>query len=439
LAKQTPGNLRKLPDAKNSVRLYGEFLMPTAPPIQMARSTEERINELAAHLTRAHAIDPAAIQVVKAPLRLCPLGAHIDHQLGPVTGMTIDQSILLAFAPTDDGLVHVNSVNFNNPRQFYLENVPPYQPRDWGNYTRGAVEALKKRYRLQQGLVGVIGGDMPVGGLSSSAAVTIAYLLALETVNGLTVSPRENIELVRYTENEYIGLNNGILDQSVILFSDARHLTLIDPQSMIIDQIASPRPDAFEILVVYSGLTRALVGTNYNNRVAECQQAAGLLLNYQPHNGQQPPPPRLRYIEPETFLTAGHHLPAPLKRRATHYFGEMQRVDDGVQAWRNGNLEQFGALMNESGASSIHQYECGSPHLITLYEILRATPGVYGARFSGAGFRGNCIALIDPHARDAIAAAVHHRYPVTHPAEAEAYSIHFCRPDGNAQLIPWSK
>jgi galactokinase/galacturonokinase len=90
--------------------------------------------------------------------------------------------------------------------------------------------------------------------------------------------------------------------------------------------------------------------------------------------------------------------------------------------------------MTESGESSIRNYECGSPQLITLYETLAAAPGVYGTRFSGAGFRGNCIALIDPAYREQIADEVHARYPAAHPDEAPRYSIHFCQLDGAAQL-----
>ena len=116
----------------------------------------------------------------------------------------------------------VESEGFEPPVSFDLADVPPYTPGDWGNYIRGAVLALQQNYRLTYGLAGVVGSDMPIGGLSSSAAVTIAYLLALEAANGLDVSPKENVDLVRFTENRYIGLNNGILDQSVILFSERK-------------------------------------------------------------------------------------------------------------------------------------------------------------------------------------------------------------------------
>ena len=409
----------------------------SAPPVRVARPESEQIEQLVSHLQRTAGVEREAIRVVKSPLRICPLGAHIDHQLGVVTGMTIDQSIFLAFAPTADGSVHVESRNFSPPVSFRLDDVPPCRRGDWGNYLRGAARALGRRRRLERGLVGVVGGEMPIGGLSSSAAVTTAYLLALETANGLDVSPAENISLVRYTENTYIGLNNGILDQSVILFSERGSLTVIDCDTLQIERVpASFSADDYEILVVYSGLSRGLVGTDYNNRVAECQEAARLLLPYA--GGADAPDPRLRRVPPPVFEAEGHRLPPVLRRRARHYFGEIRRVAEGVSAWRAGDLSRFGALMNESGESSIRYYECGSPQLITLYETLRQAPGVYGTRFSGAGFRGCCIALIDPAARESIAEAVHRRYPAAHPEQASAYSIHFCRPDGRAGVVSGS-
>lgn len=407
------------------------------PPVQTARPEPERIEAMVSYLTDTYQVDPATVRVVKSPLRICPLGAHIDHQLGQVTGMTIDRSILLAFAPRPDRTILLDSLGFKPPVTFNLDDVPPYRRGDWGNYIRGAVLALQRNYRLKQGLVGVIDGEMPIGGLSSSAAVTIAYLLALETINELDISAETNVSLVRFTENEYIGLNNGILDQTVILYSRRNHLTLIDCASFQIDQVPTMlSTHDFEILSVYSGVTQALVGTDYNSRVAECQAAASLLLTRRGPDldGIEP---RLRHVEPAIFQAEGHRLPAKLQQRATHYFGEMQRVVDGVAAWRAGDLKQFGRLMSESGESSIKYYECGCSPLISLYEILRETPGVYGVRFSGAGFRGNCIALIDPTAREAIAEALHCRYPAAHPEHSEVYSIHFCQPENAARLVTW--
>lgn len=411
-----------------------EFTATSAiPPVRLARSEAEQIEQVVAHLQQNFAVNPADIAVVKAPLRICPLGAHIDHQLGLVTGMTIDQSIIMAFAPTTNGLVRVESLNFPSQVNFQLDAVPPYGKGDWGNYIRGAVLALQREHHLAHGLVGVVGGEMPIGGLSSSAAVTVAYLLALEAINRLALSPAENVGMVRYTENIYIGLKNGILDQTVILYNERDHLTLIDCESFDVERIPAPaKTDPYEILVVYSGVTHVLVGTDYNNRVAECRAAAESLLGFA--GKAIPADPRLRHVRPEIFQAEGQRLPDKLHKRATHFFGEMQRVRDGVLAWQAGDLRRFGELVTASGESSIKYYESGSPQLITLYEILRDASGVYGTRFSGAGFRGCCIALVDPAARESIAEAVHRRYPAAHPQEAQIYSIHYCQPDGPAQL-----
>ena len=398
-------------------------------------SEANRIDRLIDHLQHQHAIPAADVRVVRAPLRISPLGAHIDHQLGCVTGMTIDQSVLLAFAPAPSGVdkdkVCVESLNFEGATSFALGDIPPFAAGDWGNYLRGAAQALREAHNIEHGLVGVIDGRLPIGGLSSSAAVTVAYLLALETVNDLAIIPLDNVDLVTRVEHGYIGLRNGILDQTTILFGRENHLTHIDCQSRAITQIpvADDAPP-FDILVVYSGLSRSegLVGTGYNSRVAECQQAARQL-------GDAAADPRLRHVAPEVFAARGDGLPEKPRRRASHYFGEMQRVTNGVQAWQAGDLAQFGTLINQSGASSVHQYECGSPQLITLYEILSQQAGVYGARFSGAGFRGSCVALIDPSAGGKIIEAVHADYPQAHPAQAERYSLHRCQSAGAAQVI----
>ena len=373
------------------------------------------------------------IRVIYSPLRISPLGAHVDHQDGLVTGMTLDRVLLLAFVRRVDRRICVESRNFPGRAEFDLDDVPPMSPGDWGNYIRGAVLALKRKYELRVGIDAVVEGRMPIGGLSSSAAVGVAYLLALETANGLEVSPRENIEHDRYIENGYLGLKNGILDQSVILMSDRDHLTYLDCQSFEFQKLPTAADNGhFEILVAYSGLARSLTSTDYNSRVTECQQAARMMLEW---IGEPiPEQPRLRMVPEEVCDDLIHRLPTPLDRRARHFFTEIRRVRRGVEAWQTGNLEEMGRLINKSGASSVYDYESGCPHLITLYNILRECPGVYGARFSGGGFRGSCIGLVNPAYREEIVAAIDARYPVVHPDVADLYSVHFCKLDGPARL-----
>ncbi len=398
-------------------------------------SDEPPIVQLKRRLKAISGCGDGDIQVVRSPLRVSPLGAHVDHQDGLVTGMTLDRAIYLAFVPREDDLVRVESLNFPGRVAFSLRDVPPKAAGDWGNYARGAALALKQSYDIEQGLDAVVIGTMPIGGLSSSAAVGIAYLLALEIVNDLQVTPRENIELDRYIENVYLGLRNGVLDQSVILLSDRGCLTYLDCRSMEIQRIPTvANPDEFEVLVVYSGIRKALAGTDYNSRVSECQAAARLLLSWSglpSPNGAS----RLRLVPPDVYTKYGDRLPAPLDRRARHFFTELRRVEEGVVAWRDGDLEAVGALIRASGASSVYNYESGCPHLTTLYHILCECPGVYGARFSGGGFRGSCIALSDPQAREEIRAFVASRYPKAHPDIVESYSIHFCQTHEAARLL----
>jgi galactokinase len=371
--------------------------------------------------------------MVRSPLRVCPLGAHVDHQDGLVSGMTLDRALMLAFVPRIDRHVCIESLNFGGCIEFDLDEVPPKVNSDWGNYVRGAVQALQQHYDLQAGIDGVVEGTMPIGGLSSSAAVGVAYLLALEAANGLDVPPIENIEHDRYIENAYLGLKNGILDPSIILMSDQDHLTFLDCQAIEFAKYSTPVDNGqFEIVVAYSGLVRSLTHTDYNNRVNECQEAARLLLRWA--GLPVPEQVRLRAVPEPAYEQYKHQLPAPLDRRARHFFTEIQRVRDGVTAWSAGDLQEMGQLINESGASSVNDYESGSPHLITLYNILRQCPGVYGARFSGAGFRGSCIALADPEARQEIVAAIDRGYPDKHPDVAQVYSVHFCGTGGPACL-----
>lgn len=293
---------------------------------------------------------------------------------------------------------------------------------------------MQQSYALRCGLDGVIAGSLPIGGLSSSAAAGVAYLMALAAVNALTLSHDDLIALDQYVENVYLGLNNGILDQSIIVAGRKGNLLHVDCLSNERRRLDAPEGmPPFAVLVVHSGVTQALVTTGYNQRVAECEAAARHLLEM----AGEPVPdrPRLRSVPKSLFEVHGVGLPDSLRRRARHFFSENDRVAEGLQAWASGDLVRFGALVNASGQSSIDNYECGSPPLIALYEILRDTKGVYGTRFSGAGFRGACAALIDPARREGIEEDVRLRYPEQCPEYREQFTIHVCETDDGARIV----
>ncbi len=373
------------------------------------------------------------VAVVRAPYRICPLGAHIDHQLGTVTAMALDQAVHVAFAPSGSGEVVLNSMDFPGEIRFSIDHVPPARRGDWGNYARGAVQALQQRCHLRTGICGVTAGRMDGGGLSSSAAIGVALLLALQHANSLKVSPEENIDLDQRIENDYLGLRNGILDQAAIMLSRCDQLTWID--CLTRDSRLLPPPEnaqGFEILIVFSGLKQTLVATDYNQRVQECSTAAEKLLAAA---GRPDAPRMLRSVTPEQYDACKHVLRGAEARRAKHFFDEMDRVQQGLKAWDDGDWHRFGQLINQSGVSSIDNYQCGCPPLIDLYQILRDTPGVLGARFSGAGFRGCCVALVETHSGESAAESILARYRQQHPDLADAAYSLVCQTADGAAVI----
>lgn len=379
------------------------------------------------------------VRWVRAPYRICPLGAHIDHQHGTVTALAIDHAVHLAFAPSEEPAVRMASLAFPGEVSFPLDRIPGKTAGDWGNYPRGAAFALGRGGALARGLVGVTSGRLSDLGLSSSSAVGLACLLALGAVNGRAMPPAELIRLNQAMENEYLGLRNGILDQAAILLSRAGSLTVIDcrafaagsgvsgarglpPGIRRVRYPAGGRP--FVFLVATSGLLRSVVSTAYNRRVAECAEAAGHLLSAA---GRPVAGARLADVRPEEYEANRGRLPEPLARRAAHFFGETRRVREGIAHWRRGDLARFGALMSESGLSSIEKYECGCEPMNDLYRILVRAPGVRGARFSGAGFRGCCVALAEPDAAGDAADFILREYAARHPGPAQDARVLVCR------------
>lgn len=383
------------------------------------------------------------VRIVISPYRICPLGAHIDHQGGTVSAMTINKGIILGFVPSDDSQVLLRSAQFEGEVRFRVDEIqhPKHiaksngkvqvNPTDkeeeykWGSYAKGALYALQRTGNdLSQGITGFIYGTegLDSSGLSSSAAAGIAYLSALESANNLTVSPTENIEYDRLIENEYLGLKNGILDQSAILLSSYGCLTCMNCKTKTHKLIYPPgfqennktvTKNAFKILLAFSGLKQALTtNPGYNRRVSECQEAAKALLHA---SGKEDVEPILSNVEPEEYEAYKSNLQPDVAKRAEHYFSENVRVLKGLEAWASGNLEDFGKLISASGLSSIQNYECGCEPLIQLYEVLLKAPGVYGARFSGAGFRGCCVALVKADCAEEAASFVRDEYPKLQP------------------------
>ena len=361
------------------------------------------------------------------PYRISPLGAHIDHQYGKINGLALDKGIHIAYSPKHNGVVELKSLNFPKRAQFHVASIPDEKVGDWADHMRGAAKMLAEKYPLRMGLSAVIEGTLPVGGLSSSAAVIIAFLSALAKVNNITLGEWEIIMMAKAAENKYVGVNCGKLDQSCEVLSRKDHLLYMDCKDDSYELIPlNPAMKPFKIAVLFSGLERSLATSAYNLRQDECKAAAYSLLAYAGMDYGKFIDTRLRDVPADVFEMYKDRLPENFRKRATHYFSEIARAEAGAEAWRKGDLDEYGKLVFASGKSSVENYECGCPELITMYNIMTETEGIYGGRFSGAGFKGCCMALIDPDKAEEIERTVTDRYLKVYPELTGKYSFHLC-------------
>ena len=417
-----------------------------------------------------------------SPYRVCPLGAHVDHQHGLVTGFAIDKGVDLWFnitntdSPDDtdkktntncsndsnqrpDSLVVLDSETFSGHVEFDIAAPTLMKQGNWGDYARGAKFALQKRFQLKTGITGVIKGSLPVGGLSSSAAVLIAYVMAFAKANNITLAPFEVMTIASEAEREYIGLNNGLLDQACIALGKKDHLLMLDCESdeyrlipfggqantnLTNDTNNKANTDGtdntdsklpFEFAIFFSGLTRSLMSSDYNLRVTECKTAAWIVQAYENVPLKTHDKTFLRDVPESMYRRHRDEMPPRFARRAEHFFGEHKRVREGVTAWETGNLEWLGSLSKASCESSIHNYECGSPELIAIYNAMLTTDGIYGGRFSGAGFKGACIALVDPAKKESIEKEITEKYLELFPQYKNSFKVYFCKSDDGARFI----
>lgn len=373
------------------------------------------------------------VLTVSAPLRICPLGAHVDHQGGVVTGLAVNRSVDMAAVATSGSRLEVSSLDFLGTVVVDLHNPDPSLAGDWGDYARAAASVVASRHPLTTGLRAVIAGDLPGAGLSSSAAVLVAYFMVIAAINGIEPDRQTLAAWVQEAENDYLGVASGRLDQSIILNAVPEHLTRVDCSHLDIEQIplARDHPDVSWV-VAFSGRTRRLAGSGFNTRVEECRQAAAQLLHF--GGGKVRRDAVLADVDRQIFDRFEDRLEGSLRRRARHYFSEQERVVAGVEAWRAGDLREFGRLMTASGASSVENYECGTLETVDLWEILQASLGVLGTRFSGGGFGGSVVALVDRSYIDSVFESVARRYRTAHPEAAAEASFHVCETVGAAHL-----
>lgn len=334
----------------------------------------------------------ASIKVF-APGRVNLLGEHIDYNDGIVLPVAIDRYLTITAAPTTQPIIHLKALDLNKEicipidhlaKKCDCDNIP--LPR-FALYPAGIAWALQQSGYPLCGLSASYTSNIPIGaGLSSSAAVQVGFALAFQALCGLEIDKLTLAKLIQTSENKYIGVQSGLMDQLAILFGEAGKAVEIDIRSLACKAIDLPA--GFAIVVADSRVRRSLADSAYNQRRSECEEALSILKNYLPGISA------LRDVNINQFQQYAHFLPGQIAKRTRHVIEEMARVRHGLAFLYQNNIEGFGKLMVDCHTSLRDLYEVSCVELDRLVEIASSFPGCYGARLTGAGFGGCTVNLV---------------------------------------------
>ena len=350
------------------------------------------------------------------PYRICPLGAHIDHQLGVVSGAAINLGITFDYELLNSMQIIIESINYEGICIFNI-NDKLEKDNKWYDYFKGIIKLLKEKYSLKYGLKGIFKADLPSGGIASSSASQISFLLAICNVNNIKLSKDEIIDFVYKNERDFMHLYVGKLDPSAQILSKKNSLLFLDTltgyyQNILLDDFN----DKYQLLLINTGIERKLVNSKYNNRVEECISAYKKLDNNNEVKA-------LRFIPEYLFLKNKNELSINELKRCLHFYTETNRVKEGLKSFRENDMYNFGKLMTNSCISSIYNYESGSEYLINLFNIVKNIEGVLGTRFLGGGFNGSSIALICKDKKNNIVNEISDKYIKIYPEVSNLFKI----------------
>jgi galactokinase len=356
--------------------------------------------------------------LVRAPGRVNLIGEHTDYNDGFVLPMAIDRAIWIALRPRQDQRVLVHSLDYGNETDFALE-ASANEGEGWVEYLKGVAWALGKAGYVLRGWEGVVAGDVPLGaGLSSSAALEMATARAFDAVSDWVWEAATMAKIGQLAENEWVGVNCGIMDQMISAAGVAGHALLIDCRSL--ETQAVPLPPA-AVVVLDTATRRGLVDSAYNQRRAQCEAAASFF-----------GVPALRDVDVARFQAEASEMDEVVRRRARHVITENARTLAAVEAMRQGDAARFGELMDASHVSLRDDYEVSSEELDLMVACARRQPACYGARMTGAGFGGCAIALIQAGAAQSFASAVAAEYQAETDIEPKVY---VCAAADGAQVV----
>jgi galactokinase len=359
--------------------------------------------------------------IVRAPGRVNLIGEHTDYNDGFVLPMAIDRAVWMALRPRDDSHVQIHSLDLKTETAFELNSLA--RDDGWQEYIKGVANELQKAGHVLNGFDAVITGDVPAGaGLSSSAAVELASARAFAATSGIRWDAARMARLAQKAENEWVGVNCGIMDQMASAASQEGHALFLDCRSLDYENV--PLPRNVSVVILDTSTRRGLVDSAYNERRAQCEQAAGWF-------GVR----ALRDVSVEEFKNRTCRetgLSEIVLKRARHVVTENARVLDAVRAMKTGDVELLGKLFNASHDSLRDDFEVTNDALNIIVEVAQAQAGCLGARMTGAGFGGCAVALVDERKTGEFARAIPAVYRQRSKLEA---SVYICKASQGASLV----
>lgn len=321
----------------------------------------------------------------RAPGRVDLMGSHTDYNLGYVMTMTIDQDTWLAARRRGDGKVRLFSLNTDSGDEFSLGDLQ--RENNWADYVRGVAWALQGAGRQLTGFDGLVHSTVPFGsGVSSSAALEMACGVVFQALGGFVLDPLELALLGQKAENQFVGMNCGILDQYSSALGKAGSTLLLDCRDL--SSRITPIAAGLSVVICDTRAERNLVGTEYGDRRAQCEAGVRIL------RGSYPAIQALRDVSLEMLETHASELPAVTLKRCQFIIEENQRVLDLAEALPAGDQGRLRALFRQSYLGARDLYEIGAPAMEAMIEAISGAPGVIGARQAGAGFGGCLVALV---------------------------------------------
>ncbi|MFA6110524.1 MAG: galactokinase [Candidatus Latescibacterota bacterium] len=359
--------------------------------------------------------------VVRAPGRVNLIGEHTDYNDGFVLPMAIDRAAWIALRPVAGRRVVVRSLDFGEEKRFDLDRLDEPTREGWIEYLRGTAWALQQAGQVLTAWEGVVASDVPIGaGLSSSAALELATARAFAAVSGIAWEPAAMARLGQRAENQWVGVNCGIMDQMISAAGRAGHALLLDCRSLEFELV--PLPAGTAVVVLDTGTRRGLVGSAYNERRSQCETAARIF-------GVA----ALRDVDLAAFAQRRSELEPLVARRARHVIAENERTVAAAAAMRAGDAAALGRLMDASHESLKADFEVSSPALDAMVEAAHRAPGCLGARMTGAGFGGCAVALVAVGETAAFSRATTEAY---RRATANEPVAHVCQATNGAEAWP---